>query len=85
MIAPPLGGLYGAASAAELEGKTEITINVSLRWRVEAINADYFATPTAEFRPEDHEAGPMPRLVKDRKARELGDGFLQRRKQTGGL
>jgi hypothetical protein len=71
MIASPLGGLYEAASVAEHEGETEITIDVSLRWRVEAIKADYFVTPTVEFRLEDHEAGPMPRLVKDRKARGL--------------
>ena len=60
MIAPPLGGLYGAASVAELEGKTEITINVSLRRRVAAIKADHFVKPTAEFRLEAHEACPMP-------------------------
>ena len=71
MIASPLGGLYEVASVAEHEGKTEITIDVSLRWRVEAIKADYFVTPTVEFRLEDHDAGPMPRLVKDREAREL--------------
>ena len=72
MIASPLG-LYGAASVAEHEGKTEITIDVSLRWRVEAIKAEYFVTPgsAVEFRLEDYEAGPMPRLIKDRKAREL--------------
>ena len=62
MIASPLGGLYEAASVAEQEGETEITIDVSLRWRVEAIKADVFETPTIEFRLEDHEAGPMPRL-----------------------
>ena len=37
MIASPLGGLYEAASVAEHEGETEITIDISLRWRVEAI------------------------------------------------
>ena len=71
MIASPLGGLYEAASVAEHEGETEITTDVSLRWRVEAIKADYFITPTVEFWLEDHEAGPMPRLVKDRNARGL--------------
>ena len=64
MIASPLS-LYGAASVAEHEGETEITMNVSLRWRVEAIKADYFVTPTVEFRLEDYEADPMPRLIKD--------------------
>ena len=71
MIASPLGGLYEVASVTEHEGETEITTDVSLRWRVEAIKADYFVTPTVEFRLEDHEAAPMPRLVKDRKARGL--------------
>ena len=71
MIASPLGGLYEAASVAEHEGETEITMDVSLRWRVEAIKADYFVTPTVDFRLEDYEAGPMPRLIKDRKARGL--------------
>ena len=42
MIASPLGGLYEAASVAEHEGETEITMDVSLRWRVEAIKADHF-------------------------------------------
>ena len=37
MIASPLGGLYEAAFVAEHAGETEITIDVSLRWRVEAI------------------------------------------------
>ena len=60
MIASPLGGLYEAASVVEYEGETEITIDISLRWRVEAIKADYFVTPTVDFRLEDHEAGPMP-------------------------
>ena len=49
MIASPLGGLYEVASVAEHEGETEITIDVSLRWRVEAIKADYFVTPTVNF------------------------------------
>ena len=73
MIASPLDGLYEAASIAEHEGETdsEITTDVSLRWRVEAIKADYFVTPAVEFWLEDHEAGPMPRLVKDRNARGL--------------
>ena len=71
MIASPLGGLYEAASAAEQKGKTEITIDVSLRWQVEAIKADFFVTPTVEFWLEDYEAGPMPQLIKDRKARGL--------------
>ena len=31
-----------------------------LDWRVEAVMADYFVTPIAEFRPEDQETGPMP-------------------------
>ena len=35
MIGSPLGGLYEAASVARHEGKTEITIDISLRWRVE--------------------------------------------------
>ena len=38
---------------------------------MEAIKADYFVTPTVEFWLEDHEAGPMPQLVKDRNARGL--------------
>ena len=71
MIASPLGGLYEAASVAEHEGETEITMDVSLRWRVEAIKVDYFVIPTVKFRLEDYEAGPMPRLIKDRKARGL--------------
>ena len=71
MIASPLGGLYKAATVAEYEGETEITIDVSLKWRVEAVKADYFVIPTGEFRLEDHEAGQMPRLIKDRKARGL--------------
>ena len=33
------------------------------------MKADYFGTTTAEFRLEDHESGPMPQLVKARKAR----------------
>ena len=56
MIASPLGGLYEAASVAEHDGETEITIGDSLRWRVEAIKVDYFVTPTEEFRLEDYEA-----------------------------
>ena len=56
MIASSLGGLYEAASVAEHERETEITIDVSLRWRVEAMKADYFVTPAVEFRLEDHEA-----------------------------
>ena len=51
--------------------------------------AGYFVTPTIDFR-FDHEAGPMPRLLKERKARGLappaklvahGVGFLHRTKQ----
>ena len=42
MIASPLRHLYEAASVAEHERETEITIDVSLRWRVEAIKADHF-------------------------------------------
>ena len=89
MIASPLGHLYEAPSVAEHERETEITIDVSLRWRVEAIKTDHFVTPTVEFRLEDHEAGPIPRFVKDRKARGLaplarraahGDVFFQRGK-----
>ena len=38
---------------------------------MEAIKADYFVTPTVEFQLEDHEAVPMSRLVKDRKAQGL--------------
>ena len=49
MIASPLGGLYEAASVAEHEGETEITIDVSLRWRVGAVKADYPVKPTGEF------------------------------------
>ena len=73
MIVSPLqvGGLYEAASVAEHEGETETTIDISLRWRVEAIKADYFVTPTVGFRLEDHEAGPMPRLIKEGKSRGL--------------
>ena len=71
MFTSPLSGLYEAASVAEHEGETEITIDVSLRKRVEAIQADYVVALTVEFRLEDHEAGPMPRLIKDRKARGL--------------
>ena len=67
MIASPFDGLYEAAAVAKHEGETEITIDVSLRWRVEAIKVHYFVTPTVEFRLEDLEAGPLPRLVKDRK------------------
>ena len=67
MIVSPLG-LYEVASVAEHEGETEITIDISLRWRVQAIKADYFVTPTVGFRLEDYEAGPMPRLIKDRKS-----------------
>ena len=61
---------------------------------MEAIKADYFVTPTVEFWLEDHEAGPMPQLVKDRNARGLapparlaahGDVFLQKGKQTRAL
>ena len=33
--------------------------------------SDYFVTPTVKFRLEDHEAGPMPRLIKERRARGL--------------
>ena len=64
MIALPLGGLYEAVSVAEHEGETEITTDAPLRWRVEAIKADYFVTPTVEFRLEDYEAGPVPRFIK---------------------
>ena len=63
MIASPLGGLNEVASVAEHEGETKITIDVSLRWRVEAIKADYFVTPTVEFRLEDHEAGDRKSVV----------------------
>ena len=59
IIASPLGGLCEAASVSEHEGETEITIDVSLRWRVEAIKADQFVTPMVKFRLEDHEAGPL--------------------------
>ena len=54
---------------------------------MEAIKANYFVIPTVEFQLEDHEAGPMPRLKEDRKARGLatparlaahGDGVPQR-------
>ena len=53
MIASPLGRLYEAASVVEHEKETEITIDVSLRWRVEAIKTDHFVTPAVEFRLED--------------------------------
>ena len=94
MVASPLGGLYEVASVAEHEEGTEITMDVSLRWRVEAIKADYFVTPTVEFWLEDHEAGPIPRLIKERRLEGLlppaklaahGSGFLRRRKQTEAL
>ena len=49
MIATPLGGLYEAVSVAEHEGETGIALDVSLRWRVEAIKADYFVRPTVNF------------------------------------
>ena len=54
-----------------MKGANEITIDVSLRWRLEAIKTDYFVTPTVKFRLEGHEAGPRPRLVEDRNARGL--------------
>ena len=38
-----------------------------------------FVTPAVEVRLEDHEADPMPRLIKDRKAR----GFAPRSKAGG--
>ena len=66
MTPSPLGGLYKAASVAEHDGETVITIDISLRWQVEAIKADYPVSPTAGFRLEDCEAGPMPRLIKER-------------------
>ena len=93
-IASPFGGLYEVASVAEHEGETEITVDVSLRWRVEAIKADYFVTPAVEFRLEDHGAGPMPWLMRierlegsltPARLRAHGDMFLKRRKQTGAL
>ena len=68
MIASPLGSVYGVASVAEHKGETEITTDISLRWWVEAIKTDHFVTPTVESWLEDHEAGPMPQLVKDRNA-----------------
>ena len=83
MIASPLGGLYDAAADAEHEGETGI------RWRVEDTKEDYFVTPTAEFRLEDHEASPMPRLIKIERLESParltahGDWFLQRKKKTG--
>ena len=91
MIASPLVGLNEAASVAENEGETEITIDGFFE---KAIKADYFVTPTVEFRLEDYEASPMPRLVKIERLEGLlpparlaahGDKFLQRRKQTGAL
>ena len=54
-----------------LLGETGVATDVSLRWRVKAIEADHPVTPTVEFRLEDHEAGLMPRLVKVRKAQGL--------------
>ena len=90
--ASPLGGLYETASGAGHEGED---YDVPLRWRVEAIEADYFVTPMAEFRLEDHEAGPMPSLKRWKGSRaysprqswrhmEMGF-FLQMRKQTRAL
>ena len=73
IMEPNLQG-SGFCMSLDTEGKIkapEITIDVSLRWRVEAIKADFFVTPTVEFRLEDYEAGPMPPLIKDRKARGL--------------
>ena len=74
------------------ERKNCITINVSLRWRVEDIKAGYFATPTVEFRLEGYEASRMPRkierlegLLPPARLAAHGDGFLQRRKQSGAL
>ena len=64
MIASPLCGLYEAASVAENKRETEFTVDIPLRWRVDAIKADYFATPTIGFRLDGHEAGPVPRLTK---------------------
>ena len=61
--------LQSVSSSAETH--LQITIDVFLRWRVEAIKAGYLVTPTVGFRLEDHEAGPMSRLIKDRKARGL--------------
>ena len=59
---------------------------------MEDIKADYFATPTVEFRLEDYEAGRMPRkierlegLLPPARLAAHGDGFLQRRKQTRAL
>ena len=91
-IASPLGGLYEAASVAEHEGKLRSPL--ILRWRVKAIKADHFVTPTVEFRLVGHEAGPMTRLIKREGLEGLlhrakltahRGGFLQRRKQTGAL
>ena len=61
---------------------------------MEAIKADYFVTPTVEYRLAHHEAGPMPRLITREGLKDLlhpakltahGGGCLQRRKQTGDL
>ena len=40
--------LHEASAVAEHEGETEITIDVSLSWRLEAIKADLFVTPREE-------------------------------------
>ena len=67
MIASPLGGLYEVASVTEHKGETvtEITTDISLRWQVEAIKADYFVTLTVEFRLEDYEAGSYAMTCKE--------------------
>ena len=38
---------------------------------MEAIKAKYLVSPGVEYRLEDHKAGPMPRLIKNRKTRGL--------------
>ena len=40
--------LYEASAVAEHEGETEITIDVSLTWRPEALKADFIVTPRVE-------------------------------------
>ena len=65
------GVRYEASAVAEHERGSGITIDVTLRWPLEAIEADYCVTPTVEFRLADYEAGPKTGLIKYRKARGL--------------
>ena len=90
MDASPLGVPYEASAVAEHEGGSEITIDDTLRWPMEAIKADYCVTPAVEFRLADYEAGLKTGLIErlegllpPEKLAAHGDGFLQRRKHTG--